>query len=310
MKSNNNKQVNDRILLQNSIIDYEFLLQDRIQKIQSINNQYDLEHNGYLSFSGGKDSTVLHYLVDMALPGNNIPRLFLNTGIEYKLIVQFVKELAEKDNRFVFVQPSQNIKDMLEEYGYPFKSKDHAQKVAVYQRNGMTKTPSDYIGLTGNKGKTWLCPDKLKYQFTPEFKLKISDKCCFKLKKEPAEKWAKENNRPISITGVRGAEGGLRRSMQGCTTFSGDKLHKFHPLFPLTDDWLDEFIKRNDIELCKLYYEPYSFERTGCCGCPFNPKLQSQLEMLKEKLPTEYKHCEIVWKPVYDEYRKVGYRLK
>ena len=224
--------------------------------------------------------------------------------------MQFVKELAEKDNRFVFVQPSQNIKDMLEEYGYPFKSKDHAQKVAVYQRNGMTKTPSDYIGLTGNKGKTWLCPDKLKYQFTPEFKLKVSDKCCFKLKKEPAEKWAKENNRPISITGIRGAEGGLRRSMQGCTTFSGDELHKFHPLFPLTDDWLEEFIKRNNIELCKLYYEPYNFERTGCKGCGFNPKLQQQLNIMKELLPDEYKQCELIWKPVYDEYRRVGYRLK
>lgn len=74
----------------------EILLLDRIDKIRAINQQYDLEHNAYLSFSGGKDSTILHYLLDMALPGNKIPRLFLNTGIEYKFIVEFVKELAEK----------------------------------------------------------------------------------------------------------------------------------------------------------------------------------------------------------------------
>lgn len=37
----------------------EFLLQDRITKIKSINEQYDLENNAYLSFSGGKDSTIL-----------------------------------------------------------------------------------------------------------------------------------------------------------------------------------------------------------------------------------------------------------
>lgn len=56
--------------------DYELLEIDRIAKIQSINKQYDLENNAYLSFSGGKDSTVLHYLLDLALPGNKIPRLF------------------------------------------------------------------------------------------------------------------------------------------------------------------------------------------------------------------------------------------
>jgi 3'-phosphoadenosine 5'-phosphosulfate sulfotransferase (PAPS reductase)/FAD synthetase len=66
----------------------EFLLRDRIAKIKSINEQYDLENNAYLSFSGGKDSTVLHYLLDEALPENKIPRLFLNTGIEY-IYIQF-----------------------------------------------------------------------------------------------------------------------------------------------------------------------------------------------------------------------------
>lgn len=62
----------------------EFMLADRIAKIQSINQQFDLENNAYLSFSGGKDSTVLHYLLDEAIPGNKIPRVFINTGIEYK----------------------------------------------------------------------------------------------------------------------------------------------------------------------------------------------------------------------------------
>ena len=79
--------------------EFEFLLLDRLQKIRSINEQYDLEKNAYVSFSGGKDSTVLHYLIDEALPNNKIPRLFLNTGIEYKMIVQFVKRCAENDSR-------------------------------------------------------------------------------------------------------------------------------------------------------------------------------------------------------------------
>lgn len=71
----------------------EFLLVDRIQKIKSINEQYDLENNSCLSLSGGKDSTVLHYLIDEALPGNKIPRVFLNTGIEYKLIYIYMYKI-------------------------------------------------------------------------------------------------------------------------------------------------------------------------------------------------------------------------
>ena len=69
----------------------EFILADRIQKIKSMNELYDLENNAYISFSGGKDSTVLSHLIDEALPNNKIPRFFLNTGIEYLLIVSFVE---------------------------------------------------------------------------------------------------------------------------------------------------------------------------------------------------------------------------
>lgn len=71
-------------------MDNEFVLQDRIQKIQQVIRQYG-EENFYLSFSGGKDSVVLSHLVDMAIPGNKIPRVFANTGIEYKLILDFVE---------------------------------------------------------------------------------------------------------------------------------------------------------------------------------------------------------------------------
>lgn len=31
---------------------------------------------------------------------------------------------------------------------------------------------------------------------------------------------------------------------------------------------------------------------------------------MKKYLPDEYKQCEMLWKPVYDEYRRIGYRLK
>lgn len=75
-------------------MDNEFLLMDRIQKIKQIIKQYG-EENFYISFSGGKDSTVLSALVDMALPDNTIPRVYANTGIEYRLIVDFVERERE-----------------------------------------------------------------------------------------------------------------------------------------------------------------------------------------------------------------------
>lgn len=287
---------------------FKFLLQDRIQKIKSIDEMYDLKNRAYISFSGGKDSTVLHYLIDIALPGNQIPRVFLNTGIEYKYIVDFVRQMSNKDNRIKIISPKQNIKEVLEKYGYPFKSKEHSQKVELYQHSGMTKTVNDYLG-NGNK-KTFLCPNKLKYQFNKDFLLKISDKCCLKMKKEVLEDFAKENNRPIAITGVRQGEGGLRKSMKGCTTFTNSKLHKFHPLFPMEENWINWFIQENKIELCKLYYPPFNFKRTGCKGCPFNTELEKQLYLIKFILPEEYKQCNLLWKRVYDEYRKIEYRLK
>ena len=63
-----------------NMTDNEFLLQDRLQKIRQIINKYG-EENFYISFSGGKDSTVLSALVDMAVPENKIPRVYANTGI-------------------------------------------------------------------------------------------------------------------------------------------------------------------------------------------------------------------------------------
>ena len=69
----------------------EFILQDRLNVIRDTIAKYG-EENFYISFSGGKDSTVLHHLIDMAIPGNKIPRVFDDTGIEYNLVREFVRE--------------------------------------------------------------------------------------------------------------------------------------------------------------------------------------------------------------------------
>lgn len=290
--------------------DYELLLFDRLEMIKTINKQHDLENNAYLSFSGGKDSTILHYLIDLALPNNRIPRVFINTGIEYVDIVKFVRELAKNDDRVVIIPPTQPIKKVLETYGYPFKSKNHSHHLAIYQNSGLTTSIKKYLGI--EKGNSiYTCPNVLQYQFTPEFKIKCSEKCCDKLKKEPARKWEKVNNRNIVLTGMRKEEGGQRKALKGCViTDKNGNVTKFHPLLVVDDGFEDWFIDKYQIELCKLYYPPYNLYRTGCKGCPLALKLQDQLDVLEKFLPNERKQCEMIWQPVYEEYRRLGYRLK
>lgn len=296
--------------MDNNTTDYELTLFDRVEIIKTTNQKYDLENNAYLSFSGGKDSTILHHLLDMALPNNHIPRVFINTGIEYQMIVDFVKELASKDDRFVILKPTTPIKPMLEKYGYPFKSKEHSLYVQQYQKNGTSKTCERYLNPSENR-KKFGCPHILRYQFSKDFSLKVSNKCCYELKKKPIHQWQKENQRAITITGMRKSEGGNRKNIQGCVLTDGKgKLKKFHPLLVVNDKWEDEFIERESITICPLYCQPYNFTRTGCAGCPYALDLQTQLDTLDRLLPNERRKCEILWKPVYDEYRRLNYRLK
>jgi len=288
-------------------MDNELMEFDRINMIRDTINKYGID-NFYLSFSGGRDSTILHYLLDIAIPNNKIPRLFASTGMEYVDIVNFVKELQLKDDRIVIINSGIPIVKMLQENGYPFKGKQHSHNVATFQHSGMTKTNLQYLGL-GEK-IIFLCPKILKYQFNENFKLKVSDTCCLKLKKEPMKRWANDNKKYITITGMKKEEGGQRNNL-GCVYFDKDKhLIKFHPLIPVSKEWEDWFIEKHNIKLCRLYYPPFNFERTGCKGCPFSLDLQHQLDVMQEYLPQEKKMCEVIWKSVYDEYRRLGYRLK
>lgn len=290
------------------MINYEFILVDRIQKIKQIITEYG-EDNFYISFSGGKDSTVLSALVDMALPENKITRVYADTGIELNMIRDFVFDMQKKDDRVVIIKPSTPIKQMLEKEGYPFKSKIHSHCVNLYQTDPSKKMWQGYTGKRPEHWHTRTCPKILMYQFTESNKLKISDMCCIKLKEEPLINWAKDNKKDIAIVGIMKEEGG-RRTQSTCLQFSGKKLKKFQPLVSVTKDWEDWLIDKYNINICDIYKEPYNFDRTGCKGCPFAIGIQQELEILEKYFPNERKQCELIWKPVYNEYRRLDYRLK
>ena len=271
----------------------------------------------YISFSGGKDSTVLHYLIDEAIPHNEYRRVYCDTGIEYQKIREFVYGLQQEDDRFEIIRPNKNIREMLLEDGYPFKSKFHSQLVASYQKceatgKPLTKTVTEYVARTSTHSDR-VCPKKLLYQFQPDFTMKVSDKCCKRLKKEPFRKYEKETGRKLRVTGLRAAEGGARSfsfSAGGGCVFrdkEGD-IYQFSPLAPVSNEFIDWYVKTRNIKLASLYYPPFNFERTGCVMCPYSVHVGKQLMAIKDVLPAQFKQAWSIWRPVYEEYARLNYR--
>ena len=79
--------------------------------------------NVYVSFSGGKDSTVLLDIVRHLYP--NVPAVFSDTGLEYPEIKEFVKTFPN----VIIVRPKHSFKEILTKYGYPIISKEVANTV-------------------------------------------------------------------------------------------------------------------------------------------------------------------------------------
>jgi 3'-phosphoadenosine 5'-phosphosulfate sulfotransferase (PAPS reductase)/FAD synthetase len=78
-------------------------------KIEQVIENKEIE-NLAISFSGGKDSTVLKHLVESINP--NIKSVFCDTGVEYNTIVDFVKRFdlqTNEQNEDMYI----NISDIL-----------------------------------------------------------------------------------------------------------------------------------------------------------------------------------------------------
>ena len=81
------------------------------------------EDGVYVSFSGGKDSTLLLHIVRELY--QRIPAVFIDTGLEYPEIRDFVKSF----NNCYLVKPKMTFRHVIEKYGYPFISKEVAECV-------------------------------------------------------------------------------------------------------------------------------------------------------------------------------------
>lgn len=81
------------------------------------------EDGVYVSFSGGKDSTVLLDIARQLYP--NIKAVFVDTGLEYPEIRLFVKTVSNVD----WIRPKLTFRQVIEKYGYPFISKEVSECV-------------------------------------------------------------------------------------------------------------------------------------------------------------------------------------
>ena len=97
------------------------------RRIQQWIDEYG-EDGVYVSFSGGKDSTVLLNLVRQDHPA--VRGVFVDTGLEYPEIRDYVRGYENID----WLKPKMTFKQVIQKYGYPFISKEVSERVYYAQK--------------------------------------------------------------------------------------------------------------------------------------------------------------------------------
>ena len=289
--------INELKLLQN----YPLELKVEKTKLRIIEwVSYYGEENVYVSFSGGKDSTVLLHIVRSLYP--EVEAVFSNTGLEFPEIVKFVKTF---DN-VTIVRPEKNFKEVIEECGYPIVSKSVSNCVRLARKNIIdgkdTLRVRQIRGL--EKGSKF---NKGKWEFLLDAPFKISEECCNHLKKNPLKKWEKENKKHPMIA-TMAAEGGVRKEAYlktGCNSF---KNGKSQPLGFWTEQDILQYIFENNLKICSVYgdiveerdilgnkyYRTTGESRTGCVFYGFGCHLEknpNRFQRLKVTHPKLHNYC-------------------
>ena len=285
---------------------------DACHRIEELWNE--TEGKCYVSFSGGKDSTVLLALTKMCqdlYTVGDIPAVFSNTGIELGVTVDFVNWV--KDNYYPnveIIRPSVSFDWVLKNKGKPMLSKLKSEYLSRWQKGSRTSCVWQNLiyGKTNSGKDTWKLKlsNKDVHILSDDFPIKISERCCKYLKKEPFANYNKTSGKKGYLTGLRMGEGGARelnainrKNANGriCTAVSHGMIQK-SPLIDWADEELEEFIEKYNVPLSKAYTD-YGFKRTGCMCCPYSRNLKNDLTYLYNHEPNRYKASMHWLKDVY-----------
>ena len=285
-------------------------ISDAMHRIERL--YYEADGKCYLSFSGGKDSTIVLAVIKLCeeigtIPKNAIPAVFCDTKIELDAIVDFVHWV--KNNWYSNVQiikTEKSFAQVIKEYGKPFRSKFRSCQLHYYNTKPELKTAKSLYDEKYGYGKYRLA-NRDFHVLHSNFSIQISDKCCDVMKKKPFSKYVKDNEMIGYFSGMRMYEGGKREMVFRNRINSGDKKPCTHvsigitsvsPIFDWADDICEEFIKKYNIPLSRAYTE-YGETRTGCFLCPHGLKVEKRLELLHTYEPNKYKAALYFLKDVY-----------
>ena len=255
----------------------------------------------YVSFSGGKDSTVLKHIVDSMY--DDVPALFVNTGLEYPEIQKF----AMSQKNVVTVRPKMRFDEVLKKYGYPVISK----RVAGYAYSARRNPDSMRAKwLRGDEWTKFVAGGKYTYLIDAPFW--SSARCCDVMKKAPAKKFHKETGR-MPMTGSMACESTSRADQwmkNGCNGFAM-KTPISNPMSFWTEQDVLHYLKKYNVPYCSVYGDIVSegtqtslFDdqpltttgctRTGCIFCMFGcqrEKEPTRFQQLKQTHPRQYEYC-------------------
>ena len=254
----------------------------------------------YVSFSGGKDSTVLLTIARSLYP--DIPAVFFDTGLEYPEVKEFVKTFDNVE----IIRPNRTFRQVIEEFGYPIVSKKIAGYVYTAKRDPNSVRAKTLRGEIPTK--TFGFGDG-KWAYLVDAPFKISDYCCDVMKKQPAHKYHRETGR-YPIIGTLAEESISRRNVwlqQGCNAFNTDEPIS-RPLSFWTEQDILKYIQEKNIPYAPVYgdikrnrkgkLETTGEDRTGCIFCAFGCHMEKEpnrFQLLKKTHPKLWEYCMKPW---------------
>lgn len=223
----------------------------------------------YVSFSGGKDSTVLADICARwcKVVGKPLYLVFVNTGLEYPEIQKHVKFFAQwlRDKYGIEVvleilRPEMRFDEVVKTYGYPVIGKEVSENVdqarkALERNDGkytyrLAKMRGEAVDKNGNPSQF----NKQKYEPLLYTDFRSSGACCNVMKKKPTKQYEKKTGRkPLMATMT--AESRLREQSwlkYGCNAFNG-KRPRSAPMSFWTEQDVLQYIKDEQIPLASVY---------------------------------------------------------